>query len=206
MILKAEKIAELLKANKEGMSDDPLSITPCPDLNALHKSGAASLDLRLGTWFATLRQAKLSHLKPGHGAPEAQLTKSIYVPFGSAYYLHPRSFVLGVTLEWLRLPRNLAAYVIGRSSWGRRGLVIATATGVHPGFQGCLTLELSNLGEIPIEISPGMEICQLFFHKVEVSETRYVDSSKFVGKRKPILGKVTHDEIALTLARAYRKS
>jgi dCTP deaminase len=45
-----------------------------------------------------------------------------------------------VTLEWIRLPKNLAAYVTGKSSWGRRGLIPATATGVHPGFKGCLTL------------------------------------------------------------------
>src|SRR5262245_18868742 len=95
----------------------------------------------------------------------AQLNKTHYVRFGDKYILHPGSFVFGVTLEWLRLPGDLAAYVIGRSSWGRRGLIIATATGVHPGFKGCLTLALTNVGEIPIAIKPGMETCQLFLHR-----------------------------------------
>jgi len=123
MILKAERIAELLEAGESPDTADPLVIVPRPDLHALQRSGAASVDLRLGTWFATLRQARTTHLEAGADAPEAQLTKTHYVPFGSRYVLHPRAFAIGVTLEWIRLPKNLAGYVIGRSSWGRRGLI-----------------------------------------------------------------------------------
>ena len=107
--------------------------------------------------------------------------------------------MLGVTLEWVRFPTNLAAYVIGKSSWGRRGLIIATAAGVHPGFTGCLTLELSNVGEIPIAINPGIPICQLFLHKT--TQTDLVDKSTFVGLRQPALGKVELDEISRKLAK-----
>ena len=114
----------------------------------------------------------------------------------------PRSFVLGVTLEWIRLPKDLAGYVTAKSSWGRRGLIIATATGVHPGFTGCLTLELSNVGEIPIAIKPGMTICQLFLHSVDDSGSEHTDRSRFVGMRKPILGEITQDEMARKLAEA----
>lgn len=115
------------------------------------------------------------------------------MPFGESYFLHPRAFVLATTLEWIRLPSDIAAYVIGRSSWGRRGLIIATATGVHPGFKGCLTLEITNVGEIPIAIKPGMAICQLFFHEVRGPLTKSIDRSQFAGSRKPAIGRIKPD-------------
>ena len=189
MIIRAERIAQRLKEGEIEGASDPLVISPRPDLDKLKAKGSASIDLTLGTWFMTLRQARLSHLAAGSKKKD-QLTKTHYIPFGKKYYLHPRNFVLASTLEWLRVPGDLAAYVIGRSSWGRRGLIIATATGVHPGFTGCLTLELTNVGEIPIAISPGDEICQLFIHSAEPLDSRAVDRSQFVGSRKPTLGTI----------------
>jgi dCTP deaminase len=96
----------------------------------------------------------------------------------------------------------LTAYVIGKSSLGRRGLIIATATGVHPGFKGCLTLELSNVGEIPVAIKPGMEICQIFIHETSKEDSENIDRSQFVGSRKPRLGVVTLDTFAQKLSQA----
>ena len=61
------------------------------------------------------------------------------------------------------------AYVIGKSTWGRDGLIIATAIGVHPNFSGILTLEISNVGEIPIYLYPGLAIAQLFLASVELT-------------------------------------
>lgn len=100
------------------------------------------------------------------------------------------------------MPRNLAAYLVGRSSWGRRGLIIATAAGVHPGYCGCLALKLSNVGEIAMTIKPGMAICQLFLHNVEGSGKSEVDPSQFVGMRKPMVGKIKPDDFARRLAAA----
>jgi len=131
---------------------------------------------------------------------EQRYTRTHYVRFGDEFILHPRSFVLGTTLEWIRLPRNLAAVVTGKSSWGRRGLIIATATGVHPGFSGCLTLEITNLGEIPIKISPGMHICQLFMHKMTES-TKHAARSNFAVSRKPRFGPVKKDKFAELLSK-----
>src|SRR6185503_2887884 len=134
---------------------------------------------------------------------DEKLARRYHVRFGEDFILHPRSFVLGVTLEWLRLPSNLGGYVTGRSSWGRRGLVIATATGVHPGFTGCLTLELANLGDIPIAIRPGMTIGQLFVHTVEAdTDDNSVDQSSFTCKRAPRLGHPQSDKVARKLSRA----
>lgn len=203
MILKADEIVNEIESSRD--SGDPFVITPQPDLEELKKSGSASIDLRLGSWFLTLRQARVPALDIYKGESdipsESKLTKSHYVPFGDYYILHPKTFVLGITLEWIRLPKKFAAYVVGRSSWGRHGLIIATATGVHPGFTGCLTLELSNVGEIPITIKPGTKICQLFIHDIKTTVPEKLDISQFVGRRKPILGAITLDDVAFKLAK-----
>lgn len=202
MIFKSDKIARELTQPED--PNDPLIITPQPNIDDLRASGAASLDVRLGRWFLACRPSRTGLLdvyEQNTKIPnEAKLTKTYYVPFGEGFVLHPRAFVLGITMEWFRLPGNLAAYVIGRSSWGRHGLIIATATGVHPGFTGCLALELSNVGEIPITIKPGTTICQIFFQKVDVDDKKPVDRSSFVGRMKPTLGVIKLDQIAEDLA------
>jgi dCTP deaminase len=80
------------------------------------------------------------------------------------------------------------AYVVGRSSFGRLGLIIATAIGVHPHFFGALTLELRNLGEAPVRLYPGQTIAQLFFHELDPSdrpEPLWKDVHNKVGQYTP---------------------
>jgi dCTP deaminase len=203
MIVKGQQIARELESPTN--PDDPLIITPIPDLKELQKSGAASIDIRLGCWFLAFRQSRIGLFdvyEHSEDVPiEAKLTKPYYVPFGEGFILHPRTFVLGITLEWIRLPADRSAYVIGRSSWGRYGLIIATASGVHPGFTGCITLELSNIGEIPVTVKPGTAICQLFIHEVVKGDPKLVDRSCFIGRRKPALRPIELDEIARKLAK-----
>lgn len=193
MILKTDKIAELLRAREE----DPLIIVPEPVIDM----GAGAVDLRLGTWFLTFRHTRIP-LQQSDDKPEVarQLAKMHYVPFGEKFYLHPRSFVLGITLEWIRLKRNLVGIVTGKSSLGRCGLIIATATGVHPGFTGCLTLELTNLGEIPIAIEPGMQICQLFLHWACPEESQTAHKSAFNAQTRPTPGQINIDDLARKLS------
>lgn len=202
-MLKSDLIADLLEQSRDEKTKDPLVIIPTQDLVKLRKSGSASIDLRLGCWFLILRRARTSFLEINSGTSELQIGKRLYVRFGDKYYLHPGSFVLGSTLEWLRLPSNLGAYITGMSRWGRRGLIIATAAGIHPGFRGCLTLELCNVGEIPIEIEPGMPICQVFFHRLEDTDSDNVDQSQFLCGRRPSLGEVKRDTFVNMLTNAY---
>ncbi|MBM0207634.1 dCTP deaminase [Micromonospora sp. STR1s_5] len=174
-----------------------LSIVPSPKLSELEENAAASVDLRLGRWFRTLRPSRTPNLNlmapsvadKGHVVH----TKEYFVPFGEEFILHPRSFVLGITLEWMRLPSDLGGYVTGKSSLGRRGLVIETAAGIQPGFSGCLALELSNVGEVPLALVPGMQICQIFLH--DVGPDPKFAKSQFAGRRKPILGAVMQDPV-----------
>jgi dCTP deaminase len=200
MILKSDCIAKRLEDGNLEYANDPLVVVPRPDINELQQSGSSSLDLRLGTWFVSLRQSRMPHMDINDLSTDLQLTKTHYVPFGEKYWLHPRAFVLGVTLEWMRMPTDIAGDVIGKSSWGRRGLIIATATGVHPGFKGCLTLELTNVGELPIAIYPGTTVCQLRLFNAQVLGGERADSSQFVGLRKPSLGEIRLDDMARNLS------
>src|SRR5439155_26160938 len=91
--------------------------------------------------------------------------ESIRISLHDQFIIHPGQLVLGATLEYLSLPKTVAASVEGRSSWGRLGLIIATACSVAPGFKGCITLELVNDGEVPLVLYPGVRIAQLIFHR-----------------------------------------
>jgi dCTP deaminase len=177
-----------------------LCIVPDPSERIAARAGA-SVDLRLGRWFKSFKQTRTKFVslagsaeRRGSHAPrkatrnealptEASRTREHFVPFGDSYVLHPGRFVLGATLEWIKFPATLAGYVTGKSGIGRHGLVIETAAGIHPFFSGCLTLELANIGEVPLEIFPGMEICQVFFHAT--AAVADPNPGKFSGSRKP---------------------
>ncbi len=146
--------------------DRRLVITPLLDRTQI---GRGAVDLRLGTEFLLLRRTQRPGLHPGKDSQQEvdDMQERVVVPFGDELWLHPRHFVLAATLEYLALPDDMAAYVVGRSSWGRLGLIVATAVFVHPGFRGCLTLELVNEGDSPIALSPGIRIAQLAIHRLE---------------------------------------
>lgn len=155
-------------------------VSPLCDFEQIKK---ASLDVRLGNKFIVTRQGKVGILDPG--VEEIKLKQQIrqsqemtYVLYGDKFILHPKEFVLGSTLEYFSLPSDTMAYVIGRSSWGRLGLVIATATKVTPGFKGVLTLELANVGLVPIALYPGVRIAQLIFHSID----KPIDVDEDLGK------------------------
>src|SRR5439155_22771728 len=91
-----------------------------------------------------------------------EYTEKITVDKGQAFILHPGEFVLGTTLERVRIPADLVAKVEGRSSLGRLAVVVhATAGFVDPGFEGHITLELSNLGRAPVALPPGIRASQI---------------------------------------------
>jgi dCTP deaminase len=201
MLLPASRIAELLQRD---ISDDPdpLVIAPTPNLARLKAKAGASVDLRLGTWFFAMKARRWAVLDEQDSnaavTTAGDLGNRYYVPFSRRYVLHPRSFVLATTLEWIRLPRNLGATVTGKSSWGRRGLIIETAPGVHPGFSGCLALEVTNVGEIPIALWPGVEICQLTLQRLD-SELSTTPKTQFRGYRYPVVTLPSPDDFARKL-------
>jgi dCTP deaminase len=202
MPLSASQIAKRLWDGVSPIGDDnTLCVVPLLNLDYLLDKNASSVDLRLGRWFRSMAQTRVTEIAAGRKDNDASISKEHYIRFGDKFVLHPGQFVIGNTLEWLRLPFDLAAYVSGKSSWGRRGLIIETAAGIHPGFTGCLTLELANVGSAPIVLNPGMPICQVFFHEVKLESKGAV--TQFVGYRKPALGSIPIDEISAALGREY---
>lgn len=139
-----------------------------PLLNPKDTIGAASLDVRLGNQFLVLKREAFALVDIGEGSftetPPYAFQERVVKAYGSPFVLHPRQLVLGSTLEYVQLPKGLLCYVVGKSTWGRMGLIIATATKVDPGFKGCITLEIVNEGEIPIVLYPGLPIAQLVVH------------------------------------------
>lgn len=195
-MLDCNTLAKFIRAGNNGDCDG-LSIIPEPEIGTIETSGEASVTLRLGRWFITLRQTShpffdvMASANEAHS--EARSAKRWFIPFGQEFILHPGRFVLASTLEWLSFPARLGGYVVGKSTWARRGLIVETAAGIHPGFNGCLTLELANVGEVPIKIRPGMKIAQIFVHELPVG--KHLSKSQLKGRRRPYLGSIQSDWI-----------
>jgi dCTP deaminase len=203
MILTAKKLAHEIRKGNSGDATG-IAVIPGPDLDLVERAGEASINLRLGRWFLTMRQSSETHLEPtpAGNRNENKFSKKYFVPFGEVFVLHPGRFVLASTLEWIKLPGNYAAFVVGKSTLGRRGIIIETAAGVHPGFSGCLTLEIANVGEIPVKLFAGMLICQLFFHCLDGEPASATTS--LAGQRKPRLGQIREDPILKKLIGTHR--
>ncbi|SRR6266851_4224864 len=188
-MLDCTELASRIRLGNDADSNG-LAVVPEPDLDEIRKSGEASISLRMGRWFVALRQSSQPFFDVASEGTEiraeARASRRYFVPFGHEYVLHPGRFVLASTLEWLKFPASLGGYVTGKSTWARRGLIIEAAAGIHPGFSGCLTLELTNVGEVPIKIRPGMKICQIFIH--EVPGGAHLSAGPLSARRRPFLG------------------
>jgi dCTP deaminase len=167
-VLSGEAIRQRLRSP---ILEKRLVISPILEEAEQLQDSNASVDVRLGCQFAFVSPSQFgsvdeldSETDEENKVALAKLYNKLYVPVGSYVNIHPHQFVLAQALEYLRLPDDLMAYVVGRSTWGRLGLTVATAIGVHPGYAGCLTLELRNLGETPLTLRPGQTIAQLFIH------------------------------------------
>lgn len=140
-------------------------ITPAPDMET--QLQPASIDLRLGYDFQTFNYTRQSLIDPADPTTFAQLTTLTQLEDGERFLVHPGEFVLATSLERVEIPNDLLARLEGRSSIGRLGIVIHSTAGyVDPGFQGKITLEISNLGRIAVALYPRMRICQIAFEEM----------------------------------------
>ena len=116
----------------------------------------ASIDCRLGNHYLMIEQHEMKTISMSEEIKYREITADKIV-------LPPQSFILATTMEYIKLPDNMVAFVEGRSSIGRMGLFIQNAGWVDPGFEGRITLELFNANSLPIELESGRRICQLVF-------------------------------------------
>jgi dCTP deaminase len=148
----------------------------------------SSVDLHVDRTFRTFHNARYPYIDVRREMPD--LTELTEVEPDQAFILHPGEFVLGSTLERVTLPDDLVARLEGKSSLGRLGLLIHSTAGyVDPGWDGFLTLELSNVANLPITIYPGMKIGQIsFFRLTTAADSPYGSKergSKYQGQRGP---------------------
>jgi dCTP deaminase len=148
----------------------------------------SSVDVRVDSFFRVFHNNRYAFIDVKQA--QEDLTELVEVDDAHPFVLHPGEFVLGSTLERIRLPDDLVARLEGKSSLGRLGLLIHSTAGfIDPGWDGHVTLELSNVANLPITIYPGMKIGQVSFMQLtEPAETPYGSGalgSKYKGQRGP---------------------
>jgi dCTP deaminase len=154
----------------------------------------SSIDLHVDSQFRVFANSRYPFIDVREEMPD--LTELVEVKPDEPFILHPGEFVLGSTLERVALPDDLVARLEGKSSLGRLGLLIHSTAGyVDPGWDGYLTLELSNVANLPITIYPGMKIGQIsFFQLTTAADTPYGGAgSKYQGQRGPTASRI-HEE------------
>jgi len=145
----------------------------------------ASIDLRLGRSFLKIDENTLDALSLDSELPYVSIEKEeIVIP--------PHSFLLATTVEFIKLPTNVTAFVEGRSSIGRIGLFIQNAGWVDPGFEGNITLELFNANRLPIRLTSGRRICQIVFAFMD-RHTRRPYAGKYQGQRGTVGSRIFTD-------------
>ncbi len=148
----------------------------------------SSVDVRLDRFFRVFENHKYSEIDPSVEQPE--LTRELEVAPDEHFILHPGEFVLASTYEVITLPDDIAGRLEGKSSLGRLGLLTHSTAGfIDPGFSGHITLELSNVANLPVKLFPGMKIGQLCLIKLSSpAEHPYgsaVYGSRYQGQRGP---------------------
>ncbi|MFT7184105.1 MAG: dCTP deaminase [Oceanicoccus sp.] len=158
----------------------------------------SSWDFRLGKHFKVYKKSKVAILDPLKMDTFEGLTKlyTIEEP-GEPFVVHPGDFILGVTLEKVKLPADIVARVEGRSSLGRLGIIVHSTAGfIDAGFEGTITLEITNINNVPVALYPGMRVCQLAFETMSSpSEVPYGEkkSAKYQNQEMPQESKLTND-------------
>ena len=148
----------------------------------------SSVDVRLDRYFRVFNNSQYTHIDPAQ--QQDDLTTLVEPKDENPFVLHPGEFVLGSTLEIVTLPDDLAGRLEGKSSLGRLGLLTHSTAGfIDPGFTGHITLELSNVANLPITLWPGMKIGQLcLFRLSSASQNPYGSTaagSRYQGQRGP---------------------
>ena len=148
----------------------------------------SSVDVRLDKFFRVFENHKYSVIDPS--IEQAELTREVIAEGDEAFILHPGEFVLASTYEVITLPDDIAGRLEGKSSLGRLGLLTHSTAGfIDPGFSGHITLELSNVANLPVKLYPGMKIGQLCLIKLSSpAEHPYgsaIYASRYQGQRGP---------------------
>jgi len=159
--------------------------------------GSCSVDFRLGNEFSVFEHSRNAYIDLKESRSIQDLMRTITVATGEPFILQPREFALAITEEILELDDDVLGRLEGRSSLGRIGIIVHGTAGLFdPGWTGKATLELSNLGRMPVALYPGMRICSFTLEqlssKVAVPYRKKV-GNKYAGQDRPLASKLASE-------------
>ncbi len=180
---------------KKALLQGKIKITPKP--NFQEQLGSCSIDFHLGNKFRVFKHSSHPYIDLKGKVDTDKLMKEIVVKKGESFVMQPGDFALVTTVENLELADDLLGRIEGRSSLGRLGIIVhGTASIFDPGWTGKPTMELGNLGVMPVALYPGMRICAFTFEevssKVEVPY-RKKKGNKYAGQQSPLASKLTNE-------------
>jgi dCTP deaminase len=180
---------------KKALLEGRIKITPKP--NFKEQLGSCSIDLHLGNNFRVFKHSSHPYIDLKGKVDTDKLMKEIVVKKGEAFVMQPGDFALVTTVENLELADDLLGRIEGRSSLGRLGIIVhGTASIFDPGWVGKPTMELGNLGVMPVALYPGMRICAFTFEEVsspvEVPYRKKL-GNKYAGQQSPLASKLTNE-------------
>ena len=183
------------KTIKEYLKEGKIGFEPLTDEKQIQPS---SVDMRLGDEFKVFKVIRKPFIDPEDEDDIASYMESTIVPEGEAFIIHPNEFALATTAEYVKVPDDLVARVEGRSSMGRLGVTMHVTAGfIDPGFEGKITLEISNIGAMPVALYPGQRVCQIVFETMTTpSELPYGHpnrNSKYMGQTRPESSRIKSD-------------
>lgn len=159
MILSDQDIRKEIEAGR-------ISFDPMPDFET--QLQPASMDMRLGNEFKVFNHSQTPFIDLQKPETFENLTQSVFREENEPFVIHPHEFILGIVKESITLPDDVSVRIDGRSSLGRLGIIVhSTAGSINPGFSGQITLEMTNIGMMPVLMYPGMRVCQYVFHRLE---------------------------------------
>jgi len=180
---------------KRYIREEKIKITPEPDSDT--QWGSCSIDFRLGNIFRVFEHSKYPFIDLKTKVDADDLMRKVEVSDGEGFTMQPGEFVLAATHEKLELADDVMARLEGRSSLGRLGIIVHSTAGLFdPGWVGNATLELGNLGRMPVKLYPGMRICAFTFEQLSSpSSTPYSlkPSNKYAGQDGPETSRFAED-------------
>jgi dCTP deaminase len=180
---------------KKALKDGRIKITPKPDFAT--QLGSCSIDLHLDNKFRVFQNSNYPYIDLKGPIDTDKIMAQRVVPKGEAFIMQPGDFALVTTVETLEIADDLLGRIEGRSSLGRLGIIVhGTASIFDPGWIGKPTMELGNLGTMPIALYPGMRICAFTFEEVSSPVEvpyRKKKGNKYAGQKDPLASKLTEE-------------
>jgi dCTP deaminase len=172
----------LTRLNRPVTEDDSHVISPL--LQARSAFDSDSVDLRLGTHFLLPRVPPQPFFYPGAEASKLGHHR-VHIPLGRYLVVPAHETVLGATMEFIKLPYDVSGQILTKSSVARMFVVIETAPWIHPGYRGCLTLEIANVSNTPLLLYPGRLVAQLILFDVSGAKPLDRQSGTYMGPVYP---------------------